>query len=121
MTRLRRLLVLLVLPLVLVTGACASMGSPSISEVQANPGRYTDRTVTVNGTVTTAWSIPLVPFKMYRVTDGSSEILVLSDGRGRGTPSRGARVRVRGEVQEMAVFGGRSVGLHLREKSLKVL
>ena len=56
---------------------------------------------------------------MYRVTDGTSEILVLSDSR--GTPSRGARVRVRGEVEEVAVFGGRSVGLHLREKSLKVL
>jgi hypothetical protein len=28
---------------------------------------------------------------------------------------------VRGEVEEFAVLGGRSVGLHLREKSLKVL
>lgn len=121
MTRLHRMLVLIALPLVLATGACASMGSPSISEVQANPGRYTDRTVTVSGTVTTAWSIPLVPYRMYRVSDGSSEILVLSDGRGRGSPSRGARVRVRGEVQEMAIFGGRSVGLHLREKRLNVL
>jgi ABC-type Fe3+-hydroxamate transport system substrate-binding protein len=121
MARLHRVIVLFALPLALATGACASLGSPSISEVQANPGRYTDRTVTVSGTVTTAWSIPLVPYKMYRVTDGTSEILVLSDGRGRGAPSRGARVRVRGEVQEVAVFGGRSVGLHLREKSLKVL
>ena len=119
MARLDRVLVLFALLLALATGACASLGSPSISEVQANPGRYADRTVTVTGTVTTAWGIPLVPYKMYRVTDGTSEILVLSDNR--GTPSRGARVRVRGEVEEVAVFGGRSVGLHLREKSLKVL
>ena len=119
MTRLRRVPVLFALPLVLALGACASMGSPSIEEVQANPGRYSDRTVTVTGTVTTAWGIPLVPFKMYRVSDGNAEILVLSDGN--RTPSRGARVRVRGEVGEFGVFGGRSVGLHLREKSLKVL
>jgi hypothetical protein len=119
MVKLRRVLVLLVLPLALTMGACASLGSPSISEVQANPGRYSDHTVTVTGTVTTAWGIPLVPYKMYRVTDGTSEILVLSDNS--RMPSRGARVRVRGEVEEFAVFGGRSVGLHLREKSLKVL
>jgi hypothetical protein len=119
MVKLRRVLVLFALPVVLATGACASLGSPSISELQANPGRYSDHTVTVTGTVTTAWGIPLVPYKMYRVTDGTSEILVLSDNT--RMPSRGARVRVRGEVEEFAVFGGRSVGLHLREKSLKVL
>jgi hypothetical protein len=119
MVKLRRVLVLFALPVVLATGACASLGSPSISEVQANPGRYSDHTVTVTGTVTTAWGIPLVPYKMYRVTDGTSEILVLSDNT--RMPSRGARVRVRGEVEEFAVFGGKSVGLHLREKSLKVM
>jgi ABC-type Fe3+-hydroxamate transport system substrate-binding protein len=114
-----RVPLLLALPLILTLGACASMGSPSIEEVQSNPGRYTDRTVTVTGTVTSAWGIPLVPYRMYRVSDGNAEILVLSNGD--RTPSRGARVRVRGEVEDFAVLGGRSVGLHLREKSLKVL
>jgi hypothetical protein len=103
---------------VALLGACA-LRSPSISEVQSNPGHYVDRTVTVTGVVTSSWGIPLVPYKMYRVGDGSAEILVISDGR--RTPTRGARVRVRGEVEEFAVFGGRSVGLHLREKNLKVL
>ena len=103
-----------------LSGACASFGgSPSISEVQSNPGHYVDRTVTVTGVVTTAWGIPLVPYRMYRVSDGAAEILVLSDGR--RTPSKGARVRVKGEVEEFAVLGGRSVGLHLKEKSLKVM
>jgi hypothetical protein len=115
----RRVSVLVALPLILTLGACASIGSPSIEQVQSNPGRYANRTVTVSGTVTTAWGIPLVPYKMYRVSDGNAEILVLSNGN--RSPSRGARVRVRGEVEEFAVFGGRSVGLHLREKNLKVL
>lgn len=119
MVRGLRLPALAALPLLVSLAACASLGSPSIQEVQSNPGRFTDRTVTVTGTVTTSWGVPLVPFKMYRVSDGQAEILVLSDGS--RTPSRGARVRVRGEVEEFAVFGGRSVGLHLREKSLRVL
>ncbi len=115
----RRVSVLVALPLILTLGACASIGSPSIEQVKSNPGRYANRTVTLNGTVTTAWGVPLVPYKMYRVSDGNSEILVLSNGN--RTPNRGARVRVRGEVQEFATFGGKSVGLHLKEKSLKVL
>ena len=102
-----------------LSGACASMGSRSISEVQTNPGKFADKTVTVEGVVTTSWGIPLVPFKVYRVSDGSGEMLVISDN-GR-VPGKNARVRVRGEVEEFGLIGGRSFGLHLREKSLKFM
>ena len=102
-----------------LSGACASMGSRSISEVQANPGKFHDKTVTVEGVVTTSFGIPLVPFKIFRVSDGASEMLVISDDN--RIPGKNARVRVRGEVQEFALLGGRSFGLHLREKSIKYL
>jgi hypothetical protein len=102
-----------------MSGACASMGSRSISEVQANPGKFHDKTVTVEGVVTTSFGIPLVPFKVFRVSDGSSEMLVISDND--RIPGKNARVRVRGEVQEFALLGGRSFGLHLREKSIKYM
>jgi hypothetical protein len=102
-----------------LSGACASMGNRSISEVQTNPGKFADKTVTVEGVVTSSWGIPLVPFKVYRVSDGSGEMLVISD-EGR-IPGKDARVRVRGEVEEFALLGGRSFGLHLRQKSLKFL
>jgi hypothetical protein len=48
---------------------CAS--GASIAQVKTNPGRYVDRSVTVSGTVTSAWGIPLVPFKMFQVDDGT--------------------------------------------------
>lgn len=102
-----------------LSGACASMGSRSISEVKSNPGKFHDKTVTVEGVVTTSFGIPLVPFKVFRVSDGSEEMLVVSDGS--RIPSKNARVRVRGEVKEVGIFGGRSFGLHLREKSIKYL
>jgi len=102
-----------------MSGACASMGSRSISEVQANPGKFHDKTVTVEGVVTTSFGIPLVPCKVFRVSDGSSEMLVISDND--RIPGKNARVRVRGEVQEFALLGGRSFGLHLREKSIKYM
>ena len=96
------------------TAACAT--GASIGQVKTNPGRYVDKNVTVHGTVTSSWGIPLVPFKMFQVDDGTGEILVVSDDA--RVPSRGARVRVTGKVGEFAMFGGRSIGLHLRERDL---
>ena len=97
-----------------VTAACAT--GASIGQVKTNPGRYVDRNVTVRGTVTSSWGIPLVPLKMYQVDDGTGEILVVSDDR--RIPSRGAHVKVTGRVSEFAVLGGRSIGLHQRESDL---
>jgi hypothetical protein len=101
----------------MLAAGCAS--GASISQVKSNPGRYVDRNVTVSGTVTSAWGVPLVPFKMFQVDDGTGEILVLTDDL--RVPSRGARVRVTGRVEEFAVLGGRSFGLHLKERDLDYL
>src|SRR5688572_13449992 len=96
------------------TAACAT--GASIGQVKTNPGRYVDRNVTVHGTVTSSWGVPLVPLKMFQVDDGTGEILVVTDDN--RIPSRGARVRVTGKVGEFAMLGGRSIGLHLRERDL---
>ena len=82
------------------------------------PGRYQHHTVSIDGTVTTSWGIPLVPFRLYKVDDGTGEVTVVSES-GR-MPTRGARVRVKGRVDDVAVIGGQAVGLHLREEALYV-
>ena len=107
---------LLAAALVAFSSACA-LRSADIADLQQRPGRYQDRTVTVNGVVTDSWGVPLLPYKFYRVDDGTGEIAVLSQST-RNVPGRGDRVRVRGRVENVAVFGGRSVGLHLREEDL---
>jgi hypothetical protein len=57
-----------------------------------------------------------MPYKLYKVDDGTGEVTVVAqDGR---TPTRGARVRVKGKVSEVATFGGQSVGLHVRQTDL---
>jgi ABC-type Fe3+-hydroxamate transport system substrate-binding protein len=115
----KKLFVTLVLAAAVVSGACASMGSRSISEVKTNPGKFADKTVTVEGVVTTSFGIPLVPFKVYRISDGTDEMLVISTNS--RIPGKNARVRVSGEVEEVALIAGRSFGLHIREKSIKFL
>ena len=119
MLRTKSLVLGLMIAVSALSGACASMGSRSISEVKTNPGKFHDKTVTVEGVVTTSFGIPFVPYKVFRVSDGSEEVLVISDDS--RLPSKDARVRVRGTVQEVGLFGGRSFGLHIREKSIKYL
>jgi hypothetical protein len=109
----------LVVALVALSSACAvSLRNARISDLQQRPGRYQDRTVTVDGIVTDSWGVPLVPFKFYRVDDGTGQIAVLSDSL--RMPGKGEHVRVKGRVGNVAVFGGRSLGLHLREEHLDV-
>ena len=109
----------LALALVASTSACAlSLRNPSISDLKHNPGRYHNHSVSIDGVVTNSWGVPLLPYKIYKVDDGTGEVTVLSQGD--RTPTRGARVRVKGRVDEVAVFGGAALGLHLREQTLHV-
>ena len=106
--------------LTLALTACAGMlRNPNIADVKQNAGHYSDRTVTVDGTVTSSWGVPLVPFKMYKVDDGTGEITVLSRG-GNRTPSKGSRVKVKGVVRDVAMFNGTPLGLHLEERDLDI-
>jgi hypothetical protein len=109
----------LVFALAAFTSACAlSLRNPNISDLQRHPGRYQDRTVSISGVVTNSWGIPLVPFKLYKVDDGTGEVTVVSQSL--RLPARGERVRVKGRVDDLAVLGGRPLGLHLREEALYV-
>ena len=95
---------------------CAS--GVRIAEIKTDPGRFDDKTVAVTGTVTSSYGLPLVPFQLYNIDDGTGEIAVLSR-TARSVPAKGARVQVKGKVGEVASFGSRSVGLHIEEQSRK--
>jgi hypothetical protein len=108
------------LSLAAFVSACAGiLRNPDIADVRQNAGHYADRTVTLNGTVTSAWGVPLMPFKLYKVDDGTGEMTVLSR-RGNRTPVRGSRVKVKGVVRDVAVFNGAPLGLHLEERDLDI-
>jgi hypothetical protein len=114
MTKGSRLSVAL-LSALLITG-CAARGV-KIADLQDRPDRYDDKTVAVNGVVTTSWGIPLVPFQLYKVDDGTGEITVLA--RSGRAPRKGARVEVKGRLNEIGSFGGQAVGLHIEERDRK--
>jgi len=100
-----------------VIAGCAARGV-RVAELKDQPTKYATKSVSITGVVTSSWGVPLLPFQVYNIDDGSGEITVVSQS-GR-VPARGTRVQVRGKVNEFAVFGGRSIGLHLREEDRKV-
>jgi hypothetical protein len=107
-----------VMALAITLAGCA-LRSPRIGDITHDTSRYLDRTVSVQGTVVSAWNVPFMPFGLYKVDDGTGALTVLS--RGSRTPRAGAHVRVRGKVQDVAALGDRSVGLHLEERNVNVL
>ena len=100
-----------------VLAGCAARGV-RIAELKDQPTKYATKSVSVTGVVTNSWGVPLLPLQLYNVDDGSGEITVVSQS-GR-VPAKGTRVRVKGKISEFAVFGGRSIGLHLREEDRKI-
>jgi DNA/RNA endonuclease YhcR with UshA esterase domain len=108
----------LALVAVLATGACATVpGHPAIRQVQTQSGRFVDHSVTIRGHVTSSWGIPLVGFNVYRIEDGTGEITVVSTDR--RVPGRGAEVEVKGKIEDVAMLGGRALGLHLRAQRIR--
>jgi hypothetical protein len=109
-------LVLALVGALLISG-CA-LRTVHVAQLKDQPARYYNKTVTVKGTVTKSWGLPLVPFQFYNIDDGTGQITVVS--RANRSPSKGARVQVKGKVNELAVLGGRSIGLHIDEDSRKI-
>lgn len=121
MTKLSRIFSVALVSAVLA-GGCAARGV-RIAELKDRPDKYERKTVSVEGVVTRSFGAGflgnIVPFQGYTIDDGSGEITVLSRSS-RVPPRTGARVKVKGQVNELGVFGGRSIGLHLQENNRKV-
>ncbi len=91
----------------------------SIAEIQADPGRFTDRDVAIAGVVRDSWglNIPgILKGGAYKVDDGTGTIWVITDN---AVPNRGAEVGVKGRVGSGVSIGGRNFGLGLMEKDRK--
>ena len=121
MTKLFRVCSIAILAVVVAAG-CAARGV-RIAELKDRPDKYERKTVSVEGVVTGSLGAgvlgQIVPFQSYTVDDGSGEIRVLARSS-RTVPRTGSRVKVKGQVNELGVFNGRSIGLHLQEIDRKI-
>ena len=92
--------------------ACAPV---TIARINADPSRFRNHVVHVNGTVVT--SVGILGTGGYQIDDGTGKIFVVSRS---GVPSGGSRVSVTGSVIPGAEVLGRAMGTAIREESHKV-
>lgn len=83
--------------LVVVLGAALAgtgCATRTINQVIADPARYQNREVRLNGNVVDSFSV--LNRGAYRIDDGTGQLWIISD---KGVPGRTARVSVKGTVR----------------------
>lgn len=89
----------------------------SIADIEANPGKFQNKEVAIAGVTSTSYglSIPLSNKSggIYKIDDGTGTIWVITD---RSVPSKGAKLGVKGKIQNGMNYNGKNYGLVLVEK-----
>jgi predicted extracellular nuclease len=93
----------------------SSCGYTKIGKITADPTRYRNQTVRVEGRVTNSFGA--LSMGGYQIQDETGKIFVLSN---RGVPSSGSKVAVNGTVVEGVTVMGRSFGTTIQEHDHQV-
>ena len=87
-------------------------GLTPVKEIVASPAQFEGKEVRVKGKVKGITKIPLVDLKLYVLDDGSGEVTVVA---GESLPAENETVTLKGVVESMAIMGGESIGLRIKE------
>lgn len=98
-SRIRRVGLAILFSSVILSG-CDKLFSTSIGKILADPRAYAGKTVTLSGEVTQIFS--LIFIKYFRLRDETGEIVIVTD---KPLPKVGAKIRVKGTVQEAFSIG----------------
>src|SRR5437660_1738554 len=101
------------LALVFVMSLTAS-AKTSINKINADPGRYYNKKVTIEGRVTDSYGV--LGEGAYELDDGTGRLWVIAE---RAVPARGSYVEAKGHVITGFVYRGRNLAAALRETGRK--
>lgn len=87
-------------------------GYTPIKDIVANPTAYEGKEVKVRGRVQDVTKIPFVEPKFYTLAADGYQLPVLTEHT---TPAVNAEVVVIGRVENIAIIGNQSIGMHVRE------
>ena len=94
--------------------APVALAKTTINKINGDPGRYYNKKVTIEGTVTDSYGV--LGEGAYELDDGTGRIWVIAE---RAVPARGARVEAKGHVITGFVYHGRNLAAALRESDRK--
>jgi hypothetical protein len=107
--------------LIFVLGATlASCTRTMIGDINADPGSFKNREVTVAGEVVQSVGAAVGSFSrgVYEISDGTGNLWVYSETR--GVPSKGAHVGVKGHIAQSLTIMGRNYGTVLQESDRRI-
>lgn len=87
-------------------------GLTPLKEIAASPAQFEGREVRVKGKVKDITKVPLLDLKLFVLDDGSGEMTVVAR---ESLPAVNETVLLKGVVESMAIMGGESIGVHVRE------
>ena len=87
-------------------------GFTPVKEIVTSPAQFEGKEVRVKGKVKDILKVPLVDLKLYVLDDGSGEVTVVA---GENLPAVNETVTLKGVVESMAIMGGESIGLRIKE------
>lgn len=87
-------------------------GFTPVKEIVTSPAQFEGKEVRVKGKVKDIVKVPLVELKLYVLDDGSGEVTVVA---GESLPAVNETVTLKGVVESMAIMGGESIGLRIKE------
>ena len=111
------------LALVLTIGmlATACPQRESIAGIEANPSKFYNKEVGIAGTVRDSYglNIPLTQIRggIYKVDDGTGSIWVVTQN---SVPSKGAKIGVKGRIQNGVNYNGKNYGLGMIEEDRRI-
>jgi hypothetical protein len=100
--------------LVVVALSATALAKKSINQINADPSRYRNKTISIVGTVTDSYGV--LGNGAYEIDDGTGRMWVVAD---RTVPARGARVEAKGQVVTGFILRGHNMGTVLRESGRK--
>lgn len=100
------------LGLFLAACLCACSTPLTIDQIHASPGRYNERPVTVAGTVTQTFAIPVLGQSLVRIDDGTGQIWVKPR---QGVPFQGEEIEVTGTLKIGVTLANHNLGVVVYE------
>jgi hypothetical protein len=91
---------------------CACNAPLKIGQIAAEPGRYNERQVTVRGTVTQTFAIPMIGQSLVRIDDGTGQLWVKPHKR---VPFKGEEIDVTGTLKIGITMANRNMGVVVYE------
>jgi hypothetical protein len=91
---------------------CACNAPLKIGQIAASPGSYNERQVTVRGTVTQTFAIPMIGQSLVRIDDGTGQLWVKPHKR---VPFKGEEIEVTGTLKIGITVANRNLGVVVYE------